>query len=335
MSIIDNVVRSATRTKEDTLRCLTFCRENERYLRLLSKCNCELYVIPKREQSDWKTNVSEIPENIFVFRDEHSGFNSRPFFDCVIANDRLQEFDMASSISQSLHIPLITIDHVGKGVSQKLPAASSVNVGEEIEGRVGNINVCLSENIKKSWNTNAHGISIEIPICLDTEITYKFLAEDETIPIAEDETIPKNGIVIDNNVPQPLMNAIEGLLHKIEIIPRFPETSFGNIRNAKVYINTWNNIDIKTLEAMSFGCVTISPRTPETELIIKNEENGFLFSDFSELPKILEKCEKEIYDKISQKSIETAKEVSVDAEFFVKKWNQVFAYVSETFFLRN
>ena len=322
MSIMNNIVRSATRTKNDTLRCLTFCRENERYLRLLAKCNCELYVIPKHEQSDWKTTVSEIPENVFIFKDENSLFNTRSFFDCVICNDRLQEFDMASSISKSLHIPLVTIDHVSQEITQKLPAASKVDVGGSLFERIGNINVCLSEDIKKSWNTNAYGISIEIPLCLDHMNDVE-------------EPSSQNDIVLDNNLPQALMNVIEGDLAEMGVIPRFPESSFENIKNAKIYINTWNNIDIKTLEAMSLGCITISPRTIETESIIKDKENGFLFSDFSELPKIIKECEKETSEKISQKSIETSKKICIDEKSFVKKWNQVFAYVSETFFSGN
>ena len=320
---MNNIVRSATREKEDTLKCLTFCRENERYFNLLSKCNCELYVIPKAEQSNWKPTVSEVPENVFVFRDENVAFGARSFFDCVISNDRLQEFDMATSISQSLHIPHITIDHVSKSIVQKLPAASQVNIGGPIEDRVGNINVSLSKDIKKSWNANAQGISIEIPLCIDHVNNI-----DKKDP-------SQNDIVIDNNVPQELMNAIEDRLGQIKIIPRFPEKSFENIKNAKTYINTWNNIDIKTLEAMAFGCITISPRTPETESVIEDKKNGLLFSDFSELPKVLKKCKEGAYDKISQKSIETAKEMSIEEESFIKKWNQVFAYVSETFFLRN
>lgn len=321
MFMMNNVIRSASRTKKDTLKCLTFCRENERYLRLLSKCNCELYVVPKPTQSDWKTSVAETPENVFVFKDENVVFNSRPFFDCIISNDRLQEFDMATFLSNSLHLPIITIDHVSSRIIQKLPAASNVNVSAPLGKRIGNINVCLSEDIKSSWETNSYGISIAIPPCLNTEIFNK--------------EKPKEGVVIDNNVPEEIMNVITSHLHNFTPTPRFPEISFDNTKNAKVYINTWNNIDIKTLEAMSLGCIVISPRTPETEVVIEDKKNGLLFSDVSELPEILNKCEEGVYDKISNNAIETAKENSIDEESFVKKWNQVLAYVSETFFLRN
>jgi hypothetical protein len=321
MSIINNIIRSATRKSGDTLRCLTFCRENERYLRLLSKCNCELYVVPKAAQSDWKTNVSEIPKNVFVFRDENISFNSRPFFDCIISNDRLQEFDMAISLSNSLHIPIITIDHVSSRIIQKLPAASKVNVSTPLEKRVGNINVCLSEDIKMSWETSSHSISIVIPPCLDIE--------------SFDKEAPREGIVIDNNVPKDVMNVITSHLSDFAPTPRFPEISFDNTKNAKVYINTWNNIDIKTLEAMSLGCITVSPRTPEAEVVIEDKKNGLLFSDINELPEILKRCNAGDYDKIPSSANKVVKERSIDEESFIKKWNQVLAYISETFFLRN
>jgi len=319
--MINNVIRSAIRTKKDTLRCLTFCRENERYLRLLSKCNCELYVLPKAGQSDWKTSVSEIPKNTFIFKDEAVDINSRPFFDCVISNDRLQEFDIAMSASIALHIPIITIDHVSSRVIQKLPAASQVSASSPLGERTGNINICLSEDIKKSWDTNSQGISIVIPPHLD---------------IANfDKKEPREGVVIDNNVPEEIMGLLMGHLSEFNPKPRFPETSFENIEKAKVYINTWNNIDIKTLEAMSLGCITISPRTPETETIIENKKNGLLFSDVSELPEMLKRCESGAYDGVGHKGREAAKDNSIEEESFVKKWNQVLAYISETFFLRN
>jgi len=321
MSLINNVIRSATRKKGDTLRCLTFCRENERYLRLLSRCNCELYVIPKPGHSDWKPRVAEVPEDIFIFKDENSLFTARPFFDCIIVNDRVQEFDMSFSLSQSLHIPIITVDHVGSAAIQKLPAASKITVSEPLEQRVGNINVCLSESIKKSWNTNSQGISIVIPPCLDTP--------------SFDKKQPKEGIVIDNNIPSEIMNIIAAHLSEFNFTPRFPEASFENTKKAKVYVNTWNNIDIKTLEAMALGCITVSPRTPEVETIIEDKKNGLLFSDVSELPEILSKCEAGVYDKILDEASETLKENSIDEKSFVKRWNQILGYISETFFLRN
>ena len=319
--MINNVIRSAIRTKKDTLRCLTFCRENERYLRLLSKCNCELYVLPKAGQSDWKTSVAEVPKNTFIFRDETVAMSSQPFFDCVISHDRLQEFDIAMSVSSSLHIPIITIDHVSSKVIQKLPAASQVSASSSLGERTGNINICLSEDIKKSWGKNSQGISIVIPPHLDIA--------------SFDKKEPKEGVVIDNNVPAQIMDILMAHLSEFNPKLRFPETSFEHIEKAKVYINTWNNIDIKTLEAMSLGCITVSPRTPETETIIENKKNGLLFSDVSELPEMLKRCESGVYDGVGRKGSEVVKENSIDEESFVKKWNQVLAYISETFFLRN
>ena len=325
MSIISNVIRSAMRTKEDTLKCLTFCRENEKYLSLFSKCNCELYVIPKPNQSDWKTTVSELSQNIFAFKDERNAF-SRPFFDCVIANDRLQEFDMATAISNSHHVPLVTIDHASQKVVQKLPCGSAVNVQSSLEGRGGNVNVCLSEDIKASWqsvsNPTWHGISITIPPHIKSE------------DIANSEK-PRDGIIIDNNVPQAIMNTMELHLKEFNVAPRFPETSLEKLRGSKVYINTWNTVDIKTLEAMSVGCITVSHRTPDTELIIEDKKNGILFSDISELPDIIKKCKEGAYDDIPKNAMQTAAEVSIDEESFVKKWNQVLSYISDTFFVRN
>lgn len=321
---INNVIRSVMRTKEDTLKCLVFCRENEKYLKSLSKCNCELYVIPKPNQSDWKESVATASADIFVLKNDQTALGFRPFFDCIIANDRLQEFDLALSASRHLHIPIITVDHVSQNIIQKLPASSNVQAGISLENRVGNINVSMSEEIKKTWNSNSHGISIVIPPYIESHPSPD-----------EEEILLRTKIVIDNNVPQPIMNAIQSTLSKVDVSPRFPEHSVENIKDAQIYINTWNNIDTKTLEAMLMGCITISHRTPDTEMIIRDKENGLLFSDFSELSEIIKKCKEGAYNHIPKEAIKTAKESSVDEESFVKKWNQVLSYTSEAFFLRN
>ena len=75
-----------------------------------------------------------MPENIFPLR--HDSLVPRiPYVDCVIINDRLQEWDMGSSISQSLHVPLVVVDHVSRDCIQKLPINGSVQVGEPLELR--------------------------------------------------------------------------------------------------------------------------------------------------------------------------------------------------------
>ena len=88
MFLINNVIRSATRKNEDTLRCIVLCRENEHFLSTLSKANCELYVMKREGLSDWKTGIEKIPENVYIL-DKSIDETTISYFDCVIINDRL------------------------------------------------------------------------------------------------------------------------------------------------------------------------------------------------------------------------------------------------------
>ena len=226
---------------------------------------------------------------------------------------------MGNPISQGLHIPIIVIDHVTRECLQKLPLAGSVSVNAPLELRSGNINVSLSEKVKESWAANSHGISITIP------------------PYIKEATGDKEKtlIVVDNNLPAQALAPIEQCVSGLGAVSRFPEADLDKLKKAKVYINTWNNIDIKTMEAMSLGCITISPRTSENSKFIEHEKNGLLFSDVSEIPELIRSCLGGKYDSIEENGKKSVLKMSCDEESFIKKWNQVFSYISESFFLRN
>ena len=226
---------------------------------------------------------------------------------------------MGKSISQTLHIPVIMVDHVSRDCLQKLPLGGSVSVGGALELRSGDINVSLSENIKESWNAGDYGVSVTIP---------PYVKEHNN---EEEKTL----VVIDNNLPTEPLGIIERFTQEFGVVSRFPESDLNNLEKAKVYINTWNNIDIKTIEAMSLGCITISPRTPESSRVIEHGKNGLLFSDISEIPDLIRSCLSGEQDSIQNEAKRSVLEISCDEESFVKKWNHVLSYISESFFVRN
>ena len=291
--MINNVIRSATRdSKTDKIRCLTFCRENEMFLNLLSRCNCEIYVIPKEGVSNWKPDICKIPKNVFPLKSEEE-IRSIPYVDCVIINDRLQEWEMGRAISQSLHVPTVMVDHVSKECLQKLPVAGGVSAQGALENRNGDINVSLSEKIKSSWGAQSH-ISVIIP------------------PYVEGGTADEGRslVLVDNNLPSEILQVVERFVGELGAVSRFPESDLNNLKKVKVYLNTWNNIDIKTIEAMSLGCITISPRTPESSRVIEHGKNGLLFSDISEIPDLIRSCLSGEQDSIQNEAKRSVLEIS-------------------------
>ena len=59
------------------------------------------------------------------------------------------------------------------------------------------------------------------------------------------------------------------------------------------------------------------------------------FSDMSEIPQLVNSCLQGKYDNIPEEAKQTALDLLSNEDSFVKKWNQVLSYISESFFVRN
>jgi len=322
--LVNNIVRSVTRKDGDPLRCLTFCRENEKYLELLSKANCEIYVIVREGLSDWKSEMVPIPNNVFVLNQSIEETNIS-FFDCVIANDRLQEFDTMSDLSRQLHLPMITIDHASKQILQKLPFTNSVQTTDPLDRKTGIVSVSVDSDIGNSWKgVSPGGLSLNIPFYIDMQ-KYR----------GADTKAKKEGAIIDNNVADPIMKLFESSLNGVVLSPLFipSEAPESVLRHAKVYVSTWSGLNLKLLEAMSSECIVVVPRNIDTESVIQDNYNGYLFSTLAELRDIVPKCLKQKGDEIGKRARNTIKDKYLsDLDTFTDKWNHVFNYVSNSFF---
>ena len=318
MLVTSNIINSAFRKQGDRLKCLCVCRENEKYISSLSDLNCDIYIIAKDGVSGWKTTVSKLPNNIFVLTKDISQISSTEF-DFIMCHDRLHEFDLAHAISQTLHIPLLTVDHVSSAIKQKLPMASKIEADtQQFLYRVGDINISTSKAIKDSWSSSTYGISIEIPPFVEqysnTEKTKSF--------------------VIDNNIPSQYASQLEQIVSGSECELRFGDKNEIDISAFKFYINTWNNIDNKTLEAMSFGCITFSPRSEETERVIEHGVNGILYDNIEDLKQLMSEAATGKYDEIAKASIDYISSNYSNKVEYNKKWNQVLSFLSNSFFTR-
>ena len=319
MLITPNIIRSATRGSKDRLKCLSVCRENEKYLATLSDINCDIYILLADGLSGWKPTISKMPQNVFALSNavEHSGLVG---FDFIMCHGRLHEFDFVYSLSNALHLPLVTVDHVSENVKQKLPFSASAKVEiDHVLPRVGDINISNSNEIKDSWKTSTYGISITIP----PYVSAKNIDNEK-----------QHKVIIDNNLPANFTGQVEALSNEFDCAVRFGEGAEEDISKFKFYVNTWNNIDNKTLEAMACGCVTMSPRSPETEIVITDGENGLLFEDIDDLRRIIKECLEDKHQHISSNARQFILDNHSNKEEFDKKWNQVLSFISNSFFTR-
>ena len=320
MHVMNNLIRSATRTDGQTLKCLSFCRENEKFLSLFEGVNCEIYVMEKEGLSSWKEGISTIPSNVFLINGDINQFKDT-YIDCVLINDKLQEFDLGVQLSHQLHAPIVLIDHAGEEQIQKNPFGISPNVNPAVMSRSGNINITVGSSVQAKSAANPQAIRMTIEPYVDSEM---YSPEEKTIPLT-----------IDNNTPSELFHSFMEFASKSGAIGLFnnEDKKPSEIMNSsKVFIATWSGMDIKTLEAMSSGCIVIAPDSPDIRGIIKHGETGFLYKTIDELQELLEESLSIESQDIGNAARQVVLDKYSDKSSFTNKWNQVFSYISKVVF---
>lgn len=320
MHVMNNLIRSATRTEEQPLRCLSFCRENEKFLSLFDNVNCEIYVVEREGLSSWKEGICNIPDNIFLIKGDISNFKGT-YIDCILINDRLQEFDLGSQLSQQLHVPVILVDHAGEEQIQKNPFGVRPSVSPEIKARSGNINITVGSSVQSQTAVNPKALSMSIEPYVDTD---KYSPEKKEIAIA-----------VDNNTPPELFQAFMEFSSDngaIGIFNNENKEPHEIMNQSKIFLATWSGMDMKTIEAMASGCIVIAPNSPDVRGIIKHGETGFLYNTVEELQELLKESLSSDSEDVGNAARQVILDKYSDKSSFTNKWNQVFSYISKVVF---
>ena len=319
---IKNIIRSVKRKKDDKLKIITFCETEEKYNSLLSQTGHDFYLWGEGIDGSWNELVENKPSNIYKLSDVSKNIYEN-YFDLVVCHNRIEQYNIGEAISNSLHLPLIIIDHCGEKVLKASPIFSNVTTKdmELLYQREFLLNVCTHSHLVKEWPHENKG-SIVINTGVDTE-KYK------------PDNIEKSfSIVLDNFIPEPVAQFLSSL-NKYNIISTDREDKTSLYNKGSVFINTWKNINVKLLEAMSCGTVPICIETPEIIQVVKNNETGFIVKDVQEMVSLIDKIQSQ---KINIEQIaKNAREYIVknhNIELFINKWNQVFQLASNSFYSR-
>ena len=320
---IKNIIRSVKRTQEDNLKIITFCEAEEKYNHALSKTGHEFYLWNENINSEWNGLVEEKPSNVFNLPAASSNiYNS--YFDLVICHNRIEQYNLGSSISHALHIPLIIIDHCGENIVKTSPIFANVTTEDvtKLYEHEFIINVCTHNSLISEWPHPSKG-AVAINTGVDTN-KYRPL------------NIEKNfTIVLDNFIPEPVAQFLAPL-NKYNIVSTDREDKTELYNQGDVFINTWKHINIKLLEAMACGTIPISIETPEIKHVIKNNETGFIAKDVEHMITIIDKIKNNEIRNLSQIS-QNDRDYIVEyhnINTFVHKWEQVFQLVHNSFYSR-
>ena len=319
---IKNLVRSVKRKRDDKLKIITFCETEEKYNSLLAQTGHDFYLWGEGIESNWNELVENRPSNIYKLPNVSKNIYEN-YFDLVICHNRIEQYNISSALSESLHLPIVVIDHCGEKVLKPSPIFSNATTPDikPLYKRDFVVNVCTHPKLVKEWPHENKG-SIVISTAVDTE---KF----------QPANVEKSfSIVLDNFIPAPVAQFLSPL-NKYNIISTDREDKTNLYNQGSVFINTWKNINIKLLEAMSCGTVPICIETPEITHVVKNKETGFIVKDVQEMVSLIDKIQnKEI--NIEQMS-KNAREYIIKnhhIDLFINKWNQVFQLASNSFYSR-
>ena len=319
---IKNIIRSVKRKKDDKLKVITFCETEEKYNSLLAQTGHDFYLWGEGIDNNWNELVENKPSNIYKLPDVSKNIYEN-YFDLVVCHNRIEQYNIGEAISNSLHLPLIIIDHCGEKVLKASPIFSNVTTQDIklLYQREFLLNVCTHNHLAKEWPHENKG-SIVINTGIDTE-KYK------------PENIEKSfSIVLDNFIPEPVAQFLSSL-NKYHIISTDREDKTNLYNYGSVFINTWKNINVKLLEAMSCGTVPICIESPEITHVVKNKETGFIVKDVQEMISLIDRIQNQEVN--IEQIAKNAREYIVKnhhIDLFINKWNQVFQLASNSFYSR-
>lgn len=319
---IKNIIRTVTRSSEDSLKIITFCESEEKYVHALSKTPHQFYLWNENIDSSWNTLVEDQPSNVFSLPSVSANIYDS-YFDLVICHNRIEQYNIASAISHALHIPLIIVDHCGEKTLKPSPIFSNVTT-EDINKLYTHdfiINVCTHDKLVSEWPHPSKGsVAINNGVDLDK---YRPLNIDKEF-----------SIILDNYIPQPVAQFLNPL-NKYRIISTDIEDRDEIYNRGNVFINTWKDVNIKLLEAMACGTVPICIESPEIKNFIQNEKTGFIVKDVQHMTSVIDKIQNnEINTEEISKNAREYVAKHHDIKTFVHKWQQVFQLVHNSFYHR-
>ena len=319
---IKNIIRSVTRKEDDLLKIITFCEIEEKYNNLLCQTGHEFYLWEENINNNWNKLVEDKPDNLLNLPSSDRIYNS--YFDLVVCHNRVEQYNVALSVSQALHIPLVIIDHCGQEILKPSTIFSTVTTPDikKLHTLQSLINVCVHDKLVSAWPNSSKG-SVVINTGRDTDKYKPANVSDEF------------AIVLDNYIPQSIAQFLAPLnTYTIMGTDREDRTNVYNL--GPVFINTWKNINIKLLEAMACGTIPISIETPEISHVIKHNETGFVVKDVDQMINVIEKVKNNEIRNIQQIS-QNARDYVIENHSmnnFIEKWNQVFQLASNSFYSR-
>ena len=314
MFSVNSIMREHLKAQK---KFLVVCSASREYVKYFGECKDHIFYILRGDQ--WNLPISGLSDNIRIIKGEDLTIDSN--INAVISVGSSEDFDIATRLSKDLRVPLIQVHTVGMKTYVIHPFSAGV------QPRPFDIEADVHVSINKGISINSEPI-----LKVDRSTGKKYMSGDNKISI-EIPSIGLQDIVsssvkdasithINSYIVPTILKKFQEVLHEYSIEPYTINEPY----NVSSFVETWVGDITLSLEIMQCGGVVFLPYSEESELIIQDRENGFLYRDFPELKASMEYLKKtpKCYEKISEQAKESSLDFICTKETFETSWNSVF-----------
>ena len=323
---VASITKAATRKFSEPLNILTF-PTHERYETSLAKTGHNFYAYRADGIKDWNITHAPVPDNYHLLN-KSLGENQIPLdldFDLVLSQNKFGQFQVAYPLSQSLHLPLVSLEHT-------LPVPYwSDDVKEQTRNMRGDVNVFISNYSIKDWGWDARNDTTVITHGVDSDLFKpgNLERENQILSVVND-WINRDwccGFSIWQNIIEGLPFRVVGDTPGLSEVAKSTKELVQKYQSNRIFLNTSTISPVPTalLEAMSCGCAVVTTATCMIPEIIENGVNGFISNDETELKQYLVDLlnDEDLAKKLGNEARKTIVE-NFSQEKFVLRWDSLF-----------
>ena len=323
---VASITKAATRKFSEPLNNLTF-PTHERYETSLAKTGHNFYAYRADGIKDWNITHAPGPDNSHLLN-KSLGENQIPLdldFDLVLSQNKFGQFQVAYPLSQSLHLPLVSLEHT-------LPVPYwSDDVKEQTRNMRGDVNVFISNYSIKDWGWDARNDTTVITHGVDSDLFKpgNLERENQILSVVND-WINRDwccGFSLWQNIIEGLPFHVVGDTPGLSEVAKSTKELVQKYQSNRIFLNTSTISPVPTalLEAMSCGCAVVTTATCMIPEIIENGVNGFISNDETELKQYLVDLlnDEDLAKKLGNEARKTIVE-NFSQEKFVLRWDSLF-----------
>lgn len=329
MFLMQSVVNSVLRIKGDRpLNIVTLSYNDEKYIESLCSIGHNFYLWKPNGFSDWNQAIAPIPSNLSILTEQD--VVSPTHFDLIICHDRLDQLEHAEKISEAFHLPVIVVDHCHRDTLRPHPAMGNIQINDALQltDRSSiSMRVSSSNEVQESWNDSCIGSVVRPGI--DTE---------RFSPPARQRGYEERVVTFDNNLPEHMARGILADINRYHIIPvdsNDKSSRTDPYHRGDLFVNTYKNVTIKLLEAMSCECIPICFDFPDLRELISNGENGIIIDSPEKIHAAIDSLyESPEHMRAMGASARSTVIESHGIENFAKGWGKVLDFIRPQFYNR-